>query len=547
MREYEKKDFAKLLKRGNLEGHRWMRESDSTTVRIYDRNLEGIPVTVELYGPYARVVDYSKSDDSLDKDEVVDIVSRMVYVEKKNVIYQYRHKREGLEQHSATGEEATVLTVKENGLSFRVDLSSHIDSGLFLDNAGNREAVRQMAEGRKVLNLFSYTGAFSVYAASGLAESVVSVDLSNTYNRICRENLRDNGFLDEERYKVISSDALPFIKGEIEKGAKYDIIIFDPPSFSNSHKMDETFNVKRDYLKWFELLNKILSDHGLLVFCTNLGGFVMEKSRLKQAFRVQEVTHSVVSQGCTWHGAGSTRTWYLVKMADFHLVKRENKGYKRDGSRQFYSEERKRYNYDNDYKGKDMKAVTDKDFEALVVSMEYAPQEGEKKAEEGRRSYEKREDKRSYDRRSYDRNRRDDRRSYDRKRDFSDSRERDYRDRGYYRERDSRDRDYRDRNYRDSRERNYHDRDYRDRDYRDRDYRDRDYRDRDYRGRDYSARDSRDRDYRDRNYKDRDYKDRERSYTRERDAFRKKTSVRPYGFDNISKSRNRKDREEERD
>ena len=142
-----------MLKKGALEGRRYLNSSGSTAVRIYDRNIDDIPVTVELYGPYAKIVDYSADGLSPEDEEtVIDLVNRMVYVERARIIYQKRHKREGLEQHTRQSEDSLELTVKEGGLSFLVDLVSHIDTGLFLDQALTRDMVRTLSFGLRVLN-----------------------------------------------------------------------------------------------------------------------------------------------------------------------------------------------------------------------------------------------------------------------------------------------------------------------------------------------------------------------------------------------------------
>ena len=188
MQEYEKKDFSKILKRNSLEARRWMRETDSTVARVYDRNIEAFPVTVELYDCFARVVDYAE-DGMADDDVTVmkDLISRFLYVEHDRIIYLRRRKREGREQHEKS-EASLTVSVRENGLTFECELERYVDTGLFLDHAQTREMVRSLSAGMRVLNLFSYTGSFSVYAAAGGAESVVSVDLSNVYTAWARRN-----------------------------------------------------------------------------------------------------------------------------------------------------------------------------------------------------------------------------------------------------------------------------------------------------------------------------------------------------------------------
>ena len=145
--------------------------------------------------------------------------------------------------------------MKENGLEFECELEKYVDTGLFLDMVHVRENVMAISAGMKVLNLFSYTSSFSVYAAAGNAESVTSVDLSNVYCQWSRRNLENNGFLDESKYRVLASDAGAFLESEIENGNRYDIVIFDPPAFSNSHKAED-FAVQKDsviinYLRFF--------------------------------------------------------------------------------------------------------------------------------------------------------------------------------------------------------------------------------------------------------------------------------------------------------
>ena len=351
MLDYERKDFAKLLKRGALEGRRWMRSTDSEAVRIYDRNLEGVPVTVDLYGKYAKIVDYAPGAlDESTKAQVIDLVNRMAYVELGRIIYQVRRKREGLEQHTLMSDEKVELVVKEHGLEFLVDLTSHIDTGLFLDHAITREYVRSISEGLRVLNLFSYTGSFSVYAAAGKAESVTSVDMSNTYCAIAERNLAANGFIDKSRFPVVVSDALAFIDKAVAEGAQYDLVVFDPPSFSNSHRMARPFDVKKDYLAWMSKLSRIMSDHAILIFSCNSSTFALDKSTLKRSFRITGITEQMAPVGFSRSKGGMSRTWLMEKLDLFE--------WREDHSREYGTGRSK------------VKTVDDQDFEHLVSSID---------------------------------------------------------------------------------------------------------------------------------------------------------------------------------
>ena len=312
--EFYEKDFGKILKANALKQRRMMLQYGTDCMRVYDRNLEQFPVTVDLYGKYARITDYSVDGmEEAMRETCCDIVSRMLYVQSDHVVFYHREKRIGREQHETLSEVSVKTLVKENGLTFTVDLTRHIDTGLFLDHAVTREWVRENCQGLSVLNLFSYTGAFSVYAAAGGAASVVSVDLSGPYTQWAKENLKANGF-EGDLYPCVQMDALRFVERELAKGSKYQLIVFDPPTFSNSHKMDGDFDVQRDHAKWLWLLNGLLVQGGRVVFSTNLGSFRLDERKV-HGYAIEEVSREVAAPGFT-KKTGTSRTWLLTKMEE---------------------------------------------------------------------------------------------------------------------------------------------------------------------------------------------------------------------------------------
>lgn len=561
MNEYEKKDFGKLLKSGALEGRRWMRATDSEAVRIYDRQLPAFPVTVELFGKCAKVVDYSEEGMS-DEDVTVtrDIVNRMAYIEGERIYFQRRKKREGIEQHTTQDENGTVLSVKENGLLFEVDLTSHIDTGLFLDMVNVRSLVEEMAKGLKVLNLFSYTGSFSVYAARGGAESVTSVDMSNTYTSWAERNLKANGF-EGERYVCVCQDADRFLAEALKEKRRWDLVIFDPPSFSNSHKMERPFDIAKDYLEWIYRINQLLEDRGVLIFSSNLGNFGIEKNRLKQAFKVTEISQDIHAQGFVRGKAGQCRVWVMEKTAPMKPV-----SVKSAPSRKYDSREARSLDVFREpvKENRKMEEVKDEYLDRLVLTMEADEAEVEAKRAEraqkrearAERDHERpRRDSSSRSRRDGEERRgRDFRDRFDReggerrpRRDFSDRPRRDFEDRP---RRDFSDRPRRD--FEDRQRRDFDDRPRRDfsdrprRDFEDRPRRDfsdrprRDFEDRPRR--DFSDRPRRDFEDRPR----REFSDRpRRDFGSDRNGgdrprrYGTKGSVKPYGYDNIRSSRDR--------
>jgi len=329
--DYAKKDFGKILKRSALSVRREVLNDDTNCMRVYDRNLGEFPVTVDLYDKYARITDYSRDGlDDESEDICCDVVSRMCYIQPDRVVFHRRAKRSGHEQHKLVSKKSLKIQVKESGYKFILDLTSRIDTGLFLDHMRTRQMVGEMSRGKRVLNLFSYTGSFSVYAAGGGAKEVVSVDLSGTYSEWAKKNLENNGF-EGDSYRCIQSDALKFILEELADNRVYDLIVFDPPSFSNSHKMDEDFDVSKDYVRYFNLLNNLLSQNGVMVFSTNLSTFNMDTGRI-WGFDVKQITRDVTAPGFT-KSKGTSRTWLLQKTEKVRLSRRDWNGWKQKTNR----------------------------------------------------------------------------------------------------------------------------------------------------------------------------------------------------------------------
>ena len=309
--DYMDKDFGKILKNNAQTLRHELLASGTDCFRVYDRNLSRYPVTVDLYGRYSKVTDFGDQPMADDvRATCLDICSRMLYLDAQNVIYAYRARRPDRAQHEKTGSDAVITTVSENGLKFKVDLTTYVDTGLFLDHAVTRALIRERSANADVLNLFSYTGSFSVYAAAGFANSVTSVDLSATYTRWADDNLAANGY-SGDMYKCICMDAAKYVKEAADKGLKYDIIIFDPPSFSNSHKMDGDFDVARDYAQWVRDLLKILKRTGFILFSTNLGSFRMDRRKLR-GLSVKEITGLVAAPGFVKDRAGTVRSWMMA-------------------------------------------------------------------------------------------------------------------------------------------------------------------------------------------------------------------------------------------
>lgn len=202
-------------------------------------------------------------------------------------IKERKVKESRQDQYAKTASVNDFMVVHEGGLAFLVNLTDYLDTGLFLDHRITRSMVREKSNGKKVLNLFCYTASFSVYAAAGNAAEVVSVDLSNTYIDWARRNMELNGF-EGDKYLYTRGDVLQILP--TIQNNYFDIIILDPPTFSNSKSMKEIFDVQQMHVELINLCLDKLKYSGELVFSTNARKFHLEGEMIKGA--VKEITTS---------------------------------------------------------------------------------------------------------------------------------------------------------------------------------------------------------------------------------------------------------------
>ncbi|WP_346319007.1 class I SAM-dependent methyltransferase [Chitinophaga sp. YIM B06452] len=274
------------------------RRQGITCFRLYDRDLPEFPLIIELYEDKVYVAEY-QSDHKLDEDAYeawlqgsLDVVAKVLGVQRDDLYLRTRQRKQNRQsQYEKIDFSREELIVQEDGLKFKVNLSDYLDSGLFLDHRITRHMVREEAKDKKVLNLFCYTGSFSVYAAAGGAASVTSIDLSKTYLAWAEENMRLNGLLDPARHQYIHADVLQYLD-ELKLNT-YDLVVLDPPTFSNSKRMKDFLDIQRDHV---ELVNKVLltiKKDGVLYFSNNLRRFELDEPAIK-ASSIKNITAQTV-------------------------------------------------------------------------------------------------------------------------------------------------------------------------------------------------------------------------------------------------------------
>jgi len=265
----------------------WATQLPTEAYRIYDHDIPEYAVAIDRYADYLHVQEYAAPSSIPEKNakrhlqQVLRILPDATGVIKSNIYLKTRLIQKGSNQYNKQSKEHQCIQVKEQGLSFLVNLTDYIDTGLFLDHRKTRQRIRKMAEGKSFLNLFGYTGVASVYAAAGGASSTLTVDLSNTYLRWAEDNMQLNGF-NVWQNKVLKANCMTWMKTTTEK---FDLIFLDPPSFSNSKSMEGDLDIQRDHKHLIEQVMTRLTSDGVVIFSTNRRGFKLDAA-LSSSFKV---------------------------------------------------------------------------------------------------------------------------------------------------------------------------------------------------------------------------------------------------------------------
>ena len=278
--EYQVEIFVNRLKKRAKHLGKWARRNGVSCYRVYDRDIPEVPLVVDIYEEDLHVAEYHAPHKELPgpperyAERMLDAARRALGVQADRAFYKTRRKTGRGEQYEKLSQENVTAVVHEGGLRFLINLSDYLDTGLFLDHRTTRAIVRdvvaEMRErgGARMLNLFSYTGSFTVYAADGGATETVSVDLSNTYSSWAEKNLELNGF-SGPAHRVETADVFSFLTDESHRRKQYDLIVLDPPTFSNSKKMDRVLDIQRDHEELLQMCADVLSPSGIILFSTN--------------------------------------------------------------------------------------------------------------------------------------------------------------------------------------------------------------------------------------------------------------------------------------
>ncbi|WP_305813821.1 bifunctional 23S rRNA (guanine(2069)-N(7))-methyltransferase RlmK/23S rRNA (guanine(2445)-N(2))-methyltransferase RlmL [Photobacterium leiognathi] len=277
-------DFANRLKKNIAKLGKWAKREGIECYRIYDADIPNYNAAIDKYKDYIIIQEYAapKSvSEELARRRIMDILRATIEVtgvESNKVILKVRERQKGKSQYQKLSSAERHMVVEEYGVELKVNLYDYLDTGLFLDHRITRRMLGKMALGKDFLNLFSYTGSATVHAAVGGAKTTTTVDMSNTYLRWAQENMELNNQVGSQ-HEFIQADCLQWLQ---EVDDTFDLIFIDPPTFSNSKRMKQSFDIQRDHIMLMENLKRMLRPEGQIVFSNNKRHFKMDLDKLNE-------------------------------------------------------------------------------------------------------------------------------------------------------------------------------------------------------------------------------------------------------------------------
>jgi len=277
-------DFANRLQKNIKKIEKWAKQQGLDAYRLYDADLPEYNVAVDCYGDHIVVQEYAAPkniDENKARQRLLDAVTATLQVtgiETNKLILKVRQKQKGTNQYEKLANKGEYFYVNEYGAQLWVNLTDYLDTGLFLDHRLTRKMIGEMTKGKDFLNLFAYTGSATVHAALGGAKSTTTVDMSNTYLNWAEQNLILND-IEGKQHKLIQADCLQWLE---KCDRQFDLIFVDPPTFSNSKRMEDSWDVQRDHIKLMRNLKRILRPNGTIVFSNNKRGFKMDFEALDE-------------------------------------------------------------------------------------------------------------------------------------------------------------------------------------------------------------------------------------------------------------------------
>jgi 23S rRNA G2069 N7-methylase RlmK/C1962 C5-methylase RlmI len=317
----ERTDLSNRIKKRLKHLKKWAKREGVTYFRFYNRDLPNFPLICDWVDGEVVVWEFFKvekdrsengeestevSPNRMSSEQLGAALSEATSLPEEKIHIKDRFIQKGNEQYEKRDSSSELRIVQENGLRFELNLSDYTDLGLFPDHRNARQLVRSWSEGCSVLNLFAYTGSFTCYAIAGGAIATTTVDLNNSYCEWAKRNMALNFPEVGPSHRVVKENCLKFVKLDAAKN-RYDIIICDPPTFSNSKKMSRSFNVDDDYVDLVKSCIKLLRPGGKLLFSCNSRKFKLDPTQFSDKINIEEITHLTTPED--FKGQSPHRSW----------------------------------------------------------------------------------------------------------------------------------------------------------------------------------------------------------------------------------------------
>ncbi|MEQ5126745.1 bifunctional 23S rRNA (guanine(2069)-N(7))-methyltransferase RlmK/23S rRNA (guanine(2445)-N(2))-methyltransferase RlmL [Providencia sp. wls1914] len=292
-------DFANRLRKNQKKLAKWAKQQGVDCYRLYDADLPEYNVAVDIYGDKVVIQEYAPPktvDERKARQRLFDVITATMNVlelTSNQLVLKTRQRQKGKQQYEKLAQKDDFFLVNEYNAKLLVNLTDYLDTGLFLDHRIARRMLGEMSRGKDFLNLFCYTGTATVHAGLGGAKSTTSVDMSRTYLEWAEKNLQANQ-LTGRQHRLMQADCLNWLANTDEQ---FDLIFIDPPTFSNSKRMDGTFDVQRDHVQLITHLKRMLRRGGTVMFSNNKRGFKMDLEALTElGLKAQEITAKTLSE-----------------------------------------------------------------------------------------------------------------------------------------------------------------------------------------------------------------------------------------------------------
>ena len=302
--EVQAEMFANRLRKNQKKLAKWLSKNQISCYRLYDADLPEYAVAVDIYQgekTWVNVQEY-ESPKTIDPHKanqrlaaIMAELPRVLMIPAEQVFLKIRRKQKSTDQYEKLGESHNFHIVEEGGCKFWVNFEDYLDTGLFLDHRPLRLLIQQQAQGKRFLNLFAYTGSASVHAAKGGAASSLTIDMSNTYLDWAKRNFDLNSIRGD--HKLLRANCLQWLAEQAGKPDRpqFELIFLDPPTFSNSKKMDEAFDIQNDHVALLRNASSLLAAGGVLYFSTNFRRFKLDHQALPE-LKIEDISATTIDE-----------------------------------------------------------------------------------------------------------------------------------------------------------------------------------------------------------------------------------------------------------